>query len=177
MFIQKYMPEGYNQTICKNFDELLEAYKNNEKICAKALSLDINAGELKLQICEDNSVQGIIKFDEISFAENSLVGSIINCSFINEPIKGEVCEFSRNCSEAEDYCRKNYKSGDKLIGKVLTFLSYGTMVDIGGGFCILLPNPKVFNGIKHGTELFKKNDFINVVVNENSDDKFNIRVE
>ena len=177
MFIQKYMPEGYNQKICKNFDELLEAYNKNEKICAKALSLDVNSGELKLKICEDDSVTGVIKYAEITFAENSLVGSYINCSFETEPKLNENCFFTRDCKEAEKYCRENYKPGDKLIGKVLTFLSYGTMVDIGGGFCILLPNAKVLGGIKHGTELFKKNDFINIVINENSGEKFNIRVE
>ncbi len=175
--MQKYMPEGYNQSMCENYEKLLKAYENNVKIKAKAISINPNTGELLLQITEDNLIKGIIKFDKITFAESSLVGSYINCSFVNKPTKNEFCLFTRDCKEAEQYCIKNYKPGDKIIGKVLTFLAYGTMLDIGGGYCALLPNQKVFDGIKHGTQLLKRNSFINVVINENDGKKINIKIE
>ena len=172
--MQRLMPEGYGAMLCKDFNELYQHYSNSDRIFAKVISLDPMLEEIQLQVTSDNSVTGFLRLDSVTFSEKSLVGQFIECCFATEPQTNIPCEFVRNTKNAEEYCLTNYHVGDKVIGKVVSFLSYGTMVDIGGGYCALLPNNDFLNGIKHGTTLLKEGNFINVIIKEISDNKIKL---
>ena len=106
-----------------------------------------------------------------TYKYKSLVNEIVNFCIVKKLNNNEYL-LKRNVliHQARDIILKNYKAGDIVKGKVVSFLGYGAIVDIGWGTTALLHKTDIIGNPIHPKAVLKTGEILDVEIKNISDD-------
>lgn len=178
---QIFYPEGYFEVLqTKNMSsEDIDAIIGSTTIVSGrviAYIADLQNNYLKIDM-GDNRIGIIYTNNEESYKNKSLVNEIINFC-IEEKLEENKYLLERNSliAKARNEILKKYSTGDIIKSKIVAFLGYGAMVDIGWGATALLHKSDIIGNPEHPKDVLKNTTFLDVQI-KNISEEGNIYVK
>lgn len=180
MITQKFMPFGMeNAKVISNRTDLYESIKNQDIVAAKITEYAISSKEYILHLCE--GIYGTMRneYFEKKNTAASMVGTTISVIVSSEKDGMFVCSINPKFEDAKT-ALYNYSEGTRLIGKVVTLLQYGAIIDVGLGAASLLHTNELssFYGkeLCSPSEVLSIGDVVTVYTkkNDNGDTRFSL---
>lgn len=169
---QKFYPEGYYDSIRidkQHGKGIFNVLGTEKVISGKVLAFIAEEKTNRIEVDLGVPYVGILPVNNEEIYKNkSLVNEVINFRIVKHIADNYfLLERDSLIQEARKEILQSLKPGDIIVGKVVSFLGYGAIVDIGWGNTALLHRTDMI-GDPEATpkELLREIDFFNVQIKE-----------